>query len=330
MNPPLRYGFRVVGDPTKRRRLIDAAGAFAGYASCSALAEIDRESYLSAFCYGDDFRALLRTTGSTRGFAGACWSPFIWFDIDNEANPEQALTDARRLVLLILERHRTFDDDALLIFFSGRRGYHVGLPTVWGPVPSGSFHLVARRFANRLATEAGVAIDAGIYDRVRCFRAPNSRHPRTGLHKRRFTLDELLNLSADRIREMARQPQAFDVPTINTDLRAAVQDWTECVREVEQESAARKQRRVTFAAGSPTLNRQTLAFIRDGAEEGSRHRLLFSAAANLAEFGCPPALAHALLAEAALDSGLSPREVHRQIECGLQHGTGSTEGNGRA
>ena len=29
---------------------------------------------------------------------------------------------------------------------------------------------------------AAVTIDAGIYDRVRAFRAPNSRHPKTGLH----------------------------------------------------------------------------------------------------------------------------------------------------
>jgi len=60
-----------------------------------------------------------------------------------------------------------------------------------------------------------------------------------------------------------------------------------------------------------------MEFIRNGAEEGDRHRLLFSAASNLAEFGCPPALAHALLTEAALDSGLPPKEVYRQIGCGL-------------
>ena len=67
------------------------------------------------------------------------------------------------------------------------------------------------------------------------------------------------------------------------------------------------------------LNRATLEFIRDGAGTGDRHRLLFSAAANLAEFGCPQSLAEALLCESALDSGLSPSEVRRQIACGLDH-----------
>jgi hypothetical protein len=74
-----------------------------------------------------------------------------------------------------------------------------------------------------------------------------------------------------------------------------------------------------------TLNRQTLDFIRDGANVGDRHRLLFSASANLAEFGCPPALAHALLTEPALDCGLSPSEVRRQIDCGLSHHTATDE-----
>ena len=82
------------------------------------------------------------------------------------------------------------------------------------------------------------------------------------------------------------------------------------------------ERRAALASGNgdARLNRQTLDFIRDGAATGDRHRLLFSAAANLAEFGCPTSLAHALLSEAALDSGLKPSDVRRQIDCGLEKG----------
>jgi hypothetical protein len=38
------------------------------------------------------------------------------------------------------------------------------------------------------------------------------------------------------------------------------------------------------------------------------------------------ALTHALLSEAALDSGLTPSEGIRQIECGLAHGRRKREG----
>jgi hypothetical protein len=77
--------------------------------------------------------------------------------------------------------------------------------------------------------------------------------------------------------------------------------------------------------GTPTLNRSTLEIIRDGSTlaTGDRHRLILSAAANLGEFGCPDELALALLMEPGLDSGLPPKEVRRQIECGLAHGRGT-------
>ena len=91
-----------------------------------------------------------------------------------------------------LERYG-IDGDALLIFFSGSKGYHVGLPSsLWEAEPSADFHRVARQFAEQLAAVVGVAIDTSVYDRVRAFRAPNSRHPKTGLHKRRLEFGELL------------------------------------------------------------------------------------------------------------------------------------------
>jgi hypothetical protein len=314
------FGFRVLGNAMNRRRLVDAGAAFAAYTACDPRAEIAREGYLSAFWFADDFRRHLRETGSTKNYAGPCWAPLVWWDIDHPDDPEHALSDARRLASAVLHRYpAALDDDDLLLFFSGSKGYHVGLPTFWRPAPSVTFHRVVRRFAEALAATAGVNIDAGVYDKVRLFRAPNSRHAKTGLHKRRLSLKELLHLDAARIKNLAVAPAPFDLPTVTaTDERAAT-DWQAALQAVEWEAEAKAQRRPAVADGVSRLNRATLDFIRDGADQGDRHRLLFSAAANLAELGCPPALAHALLTEAALDSGLPPADVHRQIDCGLNH-----------
>jgi hypothetical protein len=165
-----------------------------------------------------------------------------------------------------------------------------------------------------------------VYDKVRLFRAPNSRHPKTGLHKRRLTLDELLHLGAARVRQLAAAPEPFTLPVVAAADPQAAADWQAAEQAVRREAEARAEQRASLASGKPRLNRATLDFICDGADLGDRHRLLFSAAANLAEFGCPPALAHALLTDAGLDSGLPPREVHRQIECGLAHGKGASDG----
>ncbi len=312
-------GFRIVGPFTGERRLVCWPTAFVAYASLDARAKVDSEAYLSAFCFGDDFEQHLEATGSTADFAGVCGAEFIWFDIDR-TDLEVARRDAARLCLFLVGRY-SLDDDALLIFFSGSRGFHVGLPTdLWQPTASLPFNAVARRLAEGLAGAVQVVIDDGVYDKVRAFRAPNSRHPKTGLFKRRLSLDELMRLSVKRIQELAKEPMAFDVPTVSTRCDVAARDWLETVERIEHEAEATRQRRTT-ANGSANLNRATLDFIREGASTGDRARLLFSAAANLAEFRCPSALAHALLSEAGLDSGLSPSEVRRQVECGLKHNT---------
>lgn len=307
-----RYGFRIVGACFEERRLVDAAAALSAHATCDDRAEVDREAYLSAFQFGDDFAAHLKETGSTAGFSGACWSPWIWFDIDAE-ELHDAHQEAGGLADFLIERYG-INPGELLVFFSGSKGLHVGLPTsLWSPEPSADFHRTARRFAKRLAELASVTIDAGVYDRVRAFRAPNSRHPKTGLHKRRLLFSELLG-PLDAILELARTPEPFVMPEPTGTNETAAADWQTAIELVAREDEAKAARRAT---GTPTLNRATLVFIREGAANGDRHRLLFSAAANLGEFRCPPGLAVALLEEPALDSGLPPKEVRRQIECGL-------------
>ncbi len=319
-------GFRILGAVTSERRLVDWRAAFAGYAACDERARSESESYLSAFTFGDEFRAHLTATGTTRGYRGPCGAAFVWFDIDRDAELDAARIDTARLAACILERF-ALDAEDVLAFFSGSKGFHLGIPTtLWTPPPSIDFHRIARRFAETIATAAGVTIDTGVYDSVRAFRAPNSRHPKTGLHKRRVPIDALMHRDAATIAGWAKHPEAFDVPTPGAgrcDWNIAA-DWNEAADAVRREAEATAARRDAVASGdiAATLNRQTLAFIRDGATAGDRHRLLYSAARNLGEFGCSPALATALLTEAALDSGLSPSDVRRQIDCGLKDAIG--------
>jgi hypothetical protein len=227
----LPYGFRIVGPTWERRRLVDAGAAFEGYASCNARAEVDREAYLSAFTYGDDFRQLLAETGSMAGFLGPCWASWLWWDIDRQNDLEGALSDARRLAGAVLVRFPTLAEDDLLLFYSGSKGFHVGVAScVWNPQPSALFNRAARRLAEQIAEGAGLSTDAGVYDKVRAFRAPNSRHPRTGRHKRRLSFDELIGLSIDRILQLAERPEPFDVPEPARRSEQAAADWLDAVR----------------------------------------------------------------------------------------------------
>jgi hypothetical protein len=318
------HGFRIVGPCTGDRRRVDAARVFAAYCACDARAGVGSESYLSAFQFGDDFAGHLARTGSPAGFTGSTWSPFVWLDIDRDESAggiDRALADTRRLVDTLDERYGV-SRDVLVPFVSGGKGFHLGIPTaLWAPSPADDFHAIARQFAETIASEAGVAVDVGVFDRVRAFRAPNSRHPKTGLHKRFVPVEILDTVTVKGVLDLARTPEPFDVPGTagvdHADFLVAV--WDRAARAVAEKQAAAEQRRLELANGDRTagVNRQTRACLNGEISVGDRHRLYYSAAANLREVGCSPAAVHALLTEPALDTGLPPKEVARIIDCGI-------------
>src|SRR4051812_25216826 len=118
-------GFRIVGALTGERRLVDWQAAFSGHATLDHRIDFSLEGYHSVFTFDQDFREQLETTGSTKDFGGPCGADFVWFDIDREDNLEAARRDAARLALLLTARYQLNDDD-LLIFFSGSKGFHIG------------------------------------------------------------------------------------------------------------------------------------------------------------------------------------------------------------
>lgn len=334
MTGAMRHGYRIVGPCSAERRLVDWPAAFRAYAECDPRARVESEAYLSAFTFGDDFAEHLRATGSTRGFPGACWAPWLWFDIDREPTAggiDAALHDARKLAVALSDKYGV-DDAAQLWFYSGAKGFHVGIPTaLWAPAPSVDFHRIVRRLAETIAEAADAPIDVSVYDKVRAFRAPNSRHPATGRHKRHLTTDEVMELSAAAILDRAGKPEPFelpDPPAESADFLVA--HWDTAAAQVREQAEAAEHRRVGLASGSnaPKLNKLTLDFIRHGAAPGGgaadadratgcgRHRRCYSAAANLAELGAPLPLCLALLDESALDCGLPPSDVRRAIENG--------------
>lgn len=316
-------GFRIVGPCTGERRRVKAAETFAAYCRCDTRAGVEQEAYLSAFQFDDGFAEHLARTGSPAGFAGSTWAPFVWLDIDRDESAggiARALADTKRLVNTLDERFGV-PPCVLVPFVSGGKGLHLGIPTaLWAPSASADFHAVARQFAETVAAAAGVAVDVGVFDRVRAFRAPNSRHPKSGLHKRYVPVDMLDVITVNGVLSLARTPEAFDVPSTDgvesADMLVAV--WERAGRAVAEKAAAAEQRRVEIASGgrAASVNKLTRAFLVGEVEVGDRHRLLYSASANLAELGCPLPAVRALLTEPALDLGLPPKDVARQIECG--------------
>jgi hypothetical protein len=237
-------------------------------------------------------------------------------DIDRDC-PEEALADVRRLVAYLQQRYPEIEG-RVIVFFSGSKGYHVLLELSHRPLPAVGFNRTTRSLAEGLAGQAGVRIDTSIYDLAHIIRLPNTRHPKTGLYKRRIETDALFALTVQGIREIAKCPAGDGIPDAGTFPKQLPEDW----RQAEEQASGSLQTRIA-SRREPNSDvrapRWFLDFFRFGVQVGERRPTLFRAAAWLTEQGAPPPLVKALLWEVACDQAIAPTDVARQIACGVEH-----------
>jgi hypothetical protein len=312
MSDDYDVGVLVAGSPASPRHLVEHRRTLEAFADGSV--EFADESYLSHFVFGPGMESHYKQNGgSVAGFEGPCRADWLVLDIDRN-DLSAALADTRRLAEFLAERYGT--DPA--VWFSGAKGYHIALRLAHDPSPSATFPTVARSFARFLADGAGVAIDESLYDRARIIRLPNTKHPKTGLFKRRIDLDILPFFSPEALREHCAEPAGDGLPVWRGNTDRLADDWAAVEARVGRAAQARAERRATFTPDE-RAPRYLLEFLRFGVPEGERASVLFRCAAWLTEQGAPPSLCAALLTEAGLDCGLPPSEVRRQIACGIAH-----------
>ena len=327
MNDPTfvfpNVGVLVQGSPTGPRLLARWRNLLDAYADLEL--DTDREAYLSHFVFAGEMTAHYKANGrSVAGYAGPCWAKWIVFDLDR-ADLSEALADARKLARLLLQRYPMLDG-SLPVYFSGSKGFHVYLELTHEPRPAVGFNAVCRTLAEALAANAGVKIDTAIYDANRILRLPNSRHPKTGLFKKRIDAEALFTLDLAAILELAKHPAGDGLPSISDRCPELAADWESAERETKRKNEARAVVRTEATNGDTKAPRYLLDFLRFGVPEGERHPTLFRCAAWMTEQGSPAGLVHAMLTEPGRDMGLTPADVGRQIDCGIAHARKQSEG----
>jgi hypothetical protein len=263
------------------------------------------------------YRYVVANGGSVRNYAGPAGCRFLTFDIDREGNLPAALADTRTLVRFLDRRYGPKLEDGIATYFSGKKGFHVAVELLPAFDPTVIVPEVCRRLGERIAAAAGVVIDTSIYDVNQLIRAPNSRHPATRLYKRFLTRDELFALDADRVRDLARHPAGYPVPTCGEHVQELADDYAK---------AAEAGPVVRVDSPSPLSFPVVPKFVRDfigfgDVQDPGRAMTVFRAAAALTEAGTPPPVVFGLLEEVALKTGLEPWEVTKQIEDGIAKGT---------
>lgn len=314
---PFNVGAFVSGAPTSPRALVRHADLLTAYADGAM--DDDREAYLSHFAFCSKMQShYAANRNSVAGFAGPCWCRWLVLDIDR-ADLTEALADARRLVTFLHDRYPEAEGE-VPVYFSGGKGFHVLVELAHNPPPIVGFHRIARTFAETIAARAGVRIDTSIYDIAHIIRLPNTRHPRTGLFKRRIDADALFRLAVDGIRRHAATPAGDGIPGMHSCPANLEGDWYDSGQVASHATEARDARRSECNRNpDQRAPRYFLELIRFGVGEGERHQTLFRCAAWLTEQGAPLSLVAALLTEPGQDLGLTPKDVDRQIACGVEH-----------
>lgn len=343
-----QHGFYVEGLQSPRR--VCESGVLYR-AACEAHEGVTAKSelYLSVYTFPDSFLESVKATGRTAGYDGVCWGKFLWFDIDRAWNLPTAVSDTVRLYGWL----RKLGVQGMQIWFSGSKGFHLGVPIcAFGDaaVPSEQFAAQCKAVAMNIAEQAGVTIDTTVYDRVRLFRIPNSKHEKTGLYKIPVTHNELQ--ASDEVSwllERARNPRRLLLTTESTG-DADNDDVTYCETTVCIEQACHLWREVTAnlevkekdtdtsshwpaqsqhfpASGNnyPRLRKATLDFILDGAAEGKRAVELFKTTTDCVRCGWSEDAIFSLLPDAAKRTGLDIYEIEKQIRDGIRAEKGETK-----
>lgn len=137
----------------------------------------------------------------------------LYFDIDCEDDPAKALLWARSL-LEFFTSELNLPEPAVRVWFSGSKGVHLIVdPVILGIQPGATLtadiKLIALEMVKQLAAlgTPDLTIDPVVYSLPRMIRMPDQLNPRSGLYKVELSHTELLELSAQQIKELASKPR---------------------------------------------------------------------------------------------------------------------------
>jgi hypothetical protein len=180
--------------------------------------------YSTYFFYSDEILTYLSaqaesSAASVAGYDRRVWAPFFPVDLDHE---ELAIAlEAARCLTAILTEQWKVEPNALQLYFSGSKGFHIMVDgRVFGTIrPSKNlpllFDSMRRHLAQELPANLQATMDLAIKDRMRLLRLPNTVHEKSKLLKIVLTLQELHSLGADEIKRRATtaRPLALTDPT---------------------------------------------------------------------------------------------------------------------
>lgn len=166
------------------------------------------EAYCSIHRFPESLKQHVETTDSVSGYQGTSIVDYVVFDFDCEADPNQALDDARKFVKHLEENFDVSPDD-LKYSFSGNKGFHLLIPARQFEIdsPRDDMDKLVKAIVNIISIPSDT-LDTSIHDRMRLLRLRNSIHKKSGLYKIELSPREFLHRRMDKIKNLAKQPRS--------------------------------------------------------------------------------------------------------------------------
>jgi len=159
------------------------------------------DCYKTYFRYLKDILVYRKKNNSLREYHGSCYCDIIPIDIDRPKNLGESLRILKDFIRFLCKEHN-ISKEVMRCFFSGKKGFHLELPTnLLGNVkPSSDLPRLLKRFVLSLGDWG---FDMSMYNSRQLYRIVNTINSKSGLYKIPLTIDEVFNLSIEEILELA-------------------------------------------------------------------------------------------------------------------------------
>jgi hypothetical protein len=130
---------------------------------------------------------------SVAGYPGPAWAEFLPFDFDDGRDPAKAVAEAAHFVRH-WEKEWGLSPEALRIYWSGMKGISIEIPAaLFGGFEPGTDIAKQLKALAKGMTPNAETLDTSIYEKMRLWRVPNTKHGGSELYKVRLNVKELLD-----------------------------------------------------------------------------------------------------------------------------------------
>lgn len=168
------------------------------------------EAYTSLFSFGKEIIPHMKEKRSIANYKAPVGIRIIWVDFDDES-----LENAKYNVLNFLAELSSeygIDPETLHVYFSGNKGYHVGIPAEIVGIKGISDKELPNKLANfvKNLTSNIKCVDYKIYNPTRIFRLPYSLNVKSGLYKIRFPFKLFCKTTIEDIKSYSKECKRFE------------------------------------------------------------------------------------------------------------------------